>query len=103
MRRQFLMVLAAGVLLAADKDDTKKELDKFQGSWKFESIEVEGMKMPADALKDVRLVLKGDHFSMKEGTTPATGTFKVDVSKKPKTIDISFEEGPDKGQKLLGI
>jgi uncharacterized protein (TIGR03067 family) len=31
------------------------------------------------------------------------GTFKLDLSKKPKEIDVVFTEGPEKGKTSLGI
>ena len=91
------------MVAADDKDEAKKELERFQGTWKFESLEVGGMKMDVGVYKDVRLILEGDKFTHKEGKEPAHGTFKVDVSKKPKTIDITFTDGPEKGNTILGI
>jgi uncharacterized protein (TIGR03067 family) len=91
------------MVAADDKDEIKKELERFQGTWKFESLEIGGMKMDVGVYKDVRLILEGDKFTHKEGKEPAHGTFKVDVSKKPKTIDITFTDGPEKGNTILGI
>ena len=104
--RRFIYLLSAVALImvaADDKDEIKKELERFQGTWKFESLEVGGMKMDVGVYKDVRLILEGDKFTHKEGKEPAHGTFKVDVSKKPKTIDITFTDGPEKGNTILGI
>jgi uncharacterized protein (TIGR03067 family) len=104
--RRFIYLLSAVALImvaADDKDEAKKELERFQGTWKFESLEVGGMKMDVGVYKDVRLILEGDKFTHKEGKEPAHGTFKVDVSKKPKTIDITFTDGPEKGNTILGI
>ena len=104
--RRFIYLLSAVALImvaADDKDETKKELERFQGTWKFESLEIGGMKMDVGVYKDVRLILEGDKFTHKEGKEPAHGTFKVDVSKKPKTIDITFTDGPEKGNTILGI
>jgi uncharacterized protein (TIGR03067 family) len=105
--RKSLYVLAAVALLpfvAAGDDATKKELDRFRGTWKFESVEIEGQAVPADGIKDVRLILDGDKFTMEGGGLGMyKGTFKVDVSKKPKTIDVTFTEGPEKGKTSIGI
>src|SRR5262249_10364197 len=100
------MILAAGLLLAADepaKDAVKKEYEDFRGTWKFVSIEVEGKKVPEDNFKNSRLILKGDKFTVTEGQATYRGTFTMDLAKNPKTIDVTFTEGPEKGSTTLGI
>jgi uncharacterized protein (TIGR03067 family) len=105
MKLRSVVLVAVGLMLAADKpaDEIKKELKKFEGTWKIVSVEAEGEKLPTDMFKDSKLVLKDDQFTFTEGKTVSKGTFKVDPSKKPKTIDIKFTEGPEKGQTLMGI
>jgi uncharacterized protein (TIGR03067 family) len=101
-----LAVLAVTFSFAAEKprgDAVKKELKKFEGTWKIVSLEVEGMKLPAKAFEGARLIIKGDAFTMKEEKVTHKGTFKVDPTKKPKMIDLIFTEGPAKGKTLLGI
>jgi hypothetical protein len=69
MRMHALMILAVGLLIAADdtkKDALKKEYAKFEGTWKFVSVEAEGMKLPEKQFKNTKLVLKGDKFTMTE-------------------------------------
>jgi uncharacterized protein (TIGR03067 family) len=105
MRRSLYLLGAVALLLVAaeDKDDVKKEIARFEGTWRFESLEVEEAKVPKESFKDSKLVIKGDKFTYKEGEGVYGGTFKVDVSKKPKTIDITFTEGPEKGKTFKGI
>jgi uncharacterized protein (TIGR03067 family) len=105
MRRSFYMLGAVALLLVAadDKDEVKKEIERFEGTWKFESLELDEAKVPTDSFKDSKLVIKGDKFTYKEGDAEYGGTFKVDVSKKPKTIDITFTAGPEKGKSFKGI
>lgn len=103
MRTILLFAVAVALVAANPKDDNKKEIERFRGSWKFESVEFGGMPMDVAEFKDVRLVLKGENFSVKLAGVEYAGTFKVDVSKKPKTIDITYTEGPQKGMTLLGI
>jgi uncharacterized protein (TIGR03067 family) len=100
-----LVLVAVGLMVAADKpaDDAKKELKKFEGTWKFASVEMGGEKVPLEGLKDAKLELKDNKFTSTIGKEVYKGTFKVDVSKKPKTIDITFTEGPDKDKTFLGI
>jgi len=102
---RLLVVGVVFLLVAGDaQDEVKKELARFEGTWKWVSIEMEKMKLSADALEHPRLKLMGDKFSVtEENNATFGGTFKVDPSKKPKTIDVTFGDGPEKGKTALGI
>jgi uncharacterized protein (TIGR03067 family) len=105
MRRFLLTVLlslAPCLLLAAD-DEAKKEYARFEGTWRFTSLEIEGTRLPEDASKGTRLIIAGQNFTLKEGATTVKGTYKVDLGKKPKEIDVTFDDGPDKGKTVHGI
>ena len=67
----------------------KKEMAKFQGTWKFVSVKVDGMKMPDRAFTKATVVLKGDQWTVCEGKGCAAKlTVRLDPTKKPKTIDL---------------
>jgi uncharacterized protein (TIGR03067 family) len=107
MRKQIMWAIAAALLLAADaKNDeaVNKDLKLLEGTWKLASMEVEGTKLPDEQFKDAKLVCTGTDFTFTDGSgTPHKGTFKIDPTKKPKTIDITFTDGPNKGETMLGI
>jgi uncharacterized protein (TIGR03067 family) len=105
MKRRCLLVVGVGLLLAAADagEEVKKELAKFEGTWKLVSLETEQNKLGEDALKDFRLKIEGDKFTAVENSGEVHGTFKVDPTKKPKTIDITMKEGPMKDKTMLGI
>jgi uncharacterized protein (TIGR03067 family) len=89
---------------AAPMDEAvRKEYARFRGTWKIVSMEAEGMKLPEALFKNSRLALEGDRFTHTEGTATYRGTFKLDLTKKPRQIDIVFTEGPEKGKTVLGI
>jgi uncharacterized protein (TIGR03067 family) len=98
-----LIFFCAFFATADDKDAVKKDLAKFQGTWTFESIEIEGEKVPPESLKGSKLIIKDDTFSVKEGDVTYKGTFKIDPTKKLKEIDVTFTDGPEKGTTMLGI
>jgi uncharacterized protein (TIGR03067 family) len=104
MKKHLLLLAGVVFLLAAgDADEeVKKEIARFQGTWRMVSLEVGQNKLTEDALKDFRLKIEGDKFTATEGTSENHGTFKVDPTKKPKTIDITMIQG-EKRQTLLGI
>jgi uncharacterized protein (TIGR03067 family) len=98
-----MLVLAVGALLAtiglaalvvADEAADKKDKEKLQGTWNAVSGEKEGKDDPE--AKEHALVFEGDKFSVKRGDKVfVRGTFKIDASKSPKTMDIEISEGPD--------
>jgi uncharacterized protein (TIGR03067 family) len=97
MKRYACLFGVTALLLVAadDKDDGKKELKRFAGTWKLESVEIDEGKMAPEMFKDWRLVIKDDgSFTFTIGDQVSKGTFKVDASKKPKTMDITYTEGP---------
>jgi uncharacterized protein (TIGR03067 family) len=103
MRRISLLVvglLFAGVVLAAED---KKDLDKIQGTWVRASVERDGKPAPADELKNSKLTIKGDKYTLDDGKEKRTGTLKLDATKTPKTLDIISDSGPNKGKTLKGI
>ena len=105
MRRSVLLLIAAGCLVASDsvKDGVQKELEKFRGTWKYTSLEQDGKPVPEAQYREARLTIKGGQFTFTLGDSTSHGTFKVDPAKKPKTIDITFTDGPDKGKTILGV
>jgi uncharacterized protein (TIGR03067 family) len=78
------------------------ELKQFEGTWRYESTVVQGQRLPDDAFKDARLILKGDRFEMTASTSPHRGIFTVDPTATPRTIDVTFSKGPQAGQTPQG-
>src|SRR5262245_6617567 len=102
--KKVLLVCAVGLLLAADKDDAKNDLDKFQGTWAFTSHEADGNAAPDDVVKSLTITFAGDKFTVKQGDrVDQAGTNKLDGSKKPKQVDATVTEGEHKGSTMLGI
>jgi uncharacterized protein (TIGR03067 family) len=102
MRLYLLLIPVAGLLLAAD-DKPPKGLEPFQGSWALASLVVNGKEMDKTELKNTTLSLKGEGYTFAKGTTTNKGTYKVDPTRKPMTLDIIVTDGPDKGKTLPAI
>jgi uncharacterized protein (TIGR03067 family) len=97
-------LVAVGLLAAADaKDDNKKELDRFTGTWKAVSETRDGKEVPKDEVEKIKLVVKGESYTLTTGDETIEGTHKLDPSKSPRTIDAVRTKGPDKDKPLLGI
>jgi uncharacterized protein (TIGR03067 family) len=104
--RTLLGLGLVGLLLgAADPaDDIKKEMALLEGTWSMVSGEKEGEKLPEDLLKDAKRSVTGGVTTISiGGQVFLKAKFTVDPSKKPKTIDYTVLEGPNKDMKQLGI
>jgi len=100
MRTHALLIVAAGLLIAADAKDDQKKLD---GTWVLVSGDTDGVKVAEPVIKSSKLVFKGDEHTVTVGDVVMKGTQKLDPSKKPAAIDIMDTDGPFKGKTLLGI
>ena len=102
-------ILAAAVvclLVAADNpsDEAKKDMAALQGEWSLKSGERDGQAMPEDFVKGFKRVAKDDVTTVtSNGQAYMKAKFAVDPARKPKTIDYTLLEGPNKDKKVLGI
>jgi uncharacterized protein (TIGR03067 family) len=112
MRPLTVITLAAGLLLAAGgplaagdaKEAARKELEKFQGTWRYASLDRDGKDALDEAWKAARLTVKGDKYTVEvRGRTVEAGTFRLDPRPEPKAIDLKITGGADKGQTLKGV
>lgn len=81
----------------------KSDLELLQGTWKIESLEVDGEKMHTVAAMGAKIVVKGDLFTTVSMGADYSGLVELDASKTPKTFDLNFKSGPHAGQASLGI
>jgi uncharacterized protein (TIGR03067 family) len=108
MRRTLLFVVIATLAFAglSNAGDPKKDLQALQGNWTVKSIQESDPQMnpPPEALKEMMVNFKGDIMTINfEGKTAAKFKIKLGGTKSPKTIDMTHEEGPEKGKTELGI
>jgi uncharacterized protein (TIGR03067 family) len=98
------LVLGVGLLMAAGdpkEDGVKNEMAKFQGTWKFVSMEVDGKKKPDEDFNKYTVVFQGDQWTDSEGDKIAAQiTFRLDPAKKPKAIGLV---DTDKKRLIRGI
>jgi uncharacterized protein (TIGR03067 family) len=103
-----LAALVISLLLGAEEKngDAKKDQEALQGTWRPVSSEQDGKDQTAQA-KEYVFTFDRDTFTMKKRDQVwLKGTFKLDPSQKPKTIDMTATEGrreDDKGKELHGI
>ena len=114
MRLFGVAVLAIVTLFAAvrsqaadgdGKEAVAKDLQAFKGTWRLSAKEADGKKFSEEEIKDVIATSDGlGKVSVRRGDKVINeGTVKLDPTKKPKRIDVSFTGGKHKGQTVLGI
>jgi uncharacterized protein (TIGR03067 family) len=109
MRQLGLAVMAVGFLVGADDREEAKsraiqaELKKFEGTWRTDRVEAEGKAIPLEGFQSDRLILEGDRFKSKTPRGTLSGVFQVNPAVVPKTIDVTFTDGPAKGKTHEGI
>jgi uncharacterized protein (TIGR03067 family) len=79
------------------------DLDQLQGTWNITSLEADGQMMPESALSGSNIVVRKNKFKSVGMGAVYEGRIEIDETKKPKTFDLIFTEGPEKGNRNLGI
>jgi uncharacterized protein (TIGR03067 family) len=100
--KQFVaFALVVSCSSAAWSNDAKG--DTLEGTWLPSSAELGGKQFPDEVRKTIRLEVQGDQYTVTVGTQPDRGTCKLNPSAKPKALDITGTEGPNKGRTILAI
>jgi uncharacterized protein (TIGR03067 family) len=85
-------------------DPLSLEVAKLQGTWSPIEGEVEGRKANPNALKAYKWTFAGNRVTMATGGAATQGTFTVNVSANPKTMDIKTDPASmGKDSALIGL
>lgn len=111
MTRSVFFSIAALVLVAAlgtadepkDKSPVQPADKEMKGTWIPVEGMVEGQKLPENHLATTKLILNDGKYNVVVGEEKEDGTYKVDSSKKPVTVDITPVTGPNKGKMIPAI
>jgi uncharacterized protein (TIGR03067 family) len=101
MKAIVMTLLAFSSLAAGDgpkTDDVKKEAEKLRGDYTLTKMVRDGQDLTGQ-MGEVEVVFEVDSFR----SPGIEATFKLDPSKTPKAIDITYKEGPAAGQTVKGI
>ena len=100
-----MQLLAFAVVLtfssAAWSGDTND--DTIDGAWLPTSAELGGQKFSDDVRKTIKLVVKDDKYTVTVGMQVDRGTVKLNPSAKPKALDVTGTDGPNKGKTFPAI
>ena len=100
-------MLAFGLMFALSPvvrcDEAKKDAELLEGVWIPASAELAGKQFPEATRKAMKLVMKGNTYKVSVGELLDVGTTKIDPSQKPKSIDVTGTEGPNRDKTYLAI
>jgi uncharacterized protein (TIGR03067 family) len=105
------MILLAVVvaLTGCGKEDSPparaKEKEGIQGTWTAIALIDNGREESKDDVKRLKLTIQGDKYVYAYAGVERTfaAAYKIDPTKNPKEMDVTFEEGPEKGNTMLAI
>ncbi len=106
MKVRFAWIVMVPCLAAADsaqEEAAKKDLQAMQGQWNLVSYIVNGKPTPSADLAKIQLTVQGNVSTFVIDKKASHGSYTLDATKKPKTLDIDLTDGPDKGKKKLAI
>jgi uncharacterized protein (TIGR03067 family) len=88
------------------RDCIEGDLERLQGTWKQIAYERDGVTEPLDEQGwDPITTFTGEEFvvTLADGSIPIKGTYRIDSTRNPKTVDWMDTIGEDAGQTLLAI
>ena len=78
----------------------KPDIETLQGAWNIVSLEMDGQSMPSG---EASIVVKGSRFTTAAMGAEYSGMLEVDETSSPKSFNLNFEMGPEKGNTSYGI
>src|SRR5579871_5940213 len=79
------------------------DLEKLQGTWNITSLETDGRSASSSLLSAAQITITHNKFKSTGMGGDYEGRVEVDEAAKPKTLDLVFTGGPEKGNRNRGI
>jgi uncharacterized protein (TIGR03067 family) len=79
------------------------ELRKLQGVWAVTSLELDGAPLGDAAFSTGKIAVEGNNFTSTGMGAIYRGTLEIDVAKRPRSLNMKFTDGPEKGNTNRGI
>ncbi len=100
-----LILLPSLMAASAPPQDAPKEgIAQFQGTWKAVSIQTaDGSRASEDDVRNTRLVVDQDRFTLTGKGFTVSGTFTVNATAIPKSIDVLLTTKDRVETRFLGI
>jgi uncharacterized protein (TIGR03067 family) len=101
--KEIPMLLKPFVVSLAARSGDARDGDTIRGTWLPSTAELAGKMFPDEVLKSITLVVKDDRYTVTVGKEVDQGTVKLNATAKPKEMDITGTDGPNKGKTILAI
>lgn len=96
VRTVLLMITFAAVAVPAAADG-KTDLKAMAGTWAVDRVEIDG-KDVTESFRNISLVLANDTYTATVNGQTDKGTVALAPATKPKAMDITGTEGPNRGK-----
>jgi uncharacterized protein (TIGR03067 family) len=103
IRQSIALLLLISFVGPLARGDADSDVRAMEGTWLPLSAELAGEKYPEEILKTMKLILKGEKYTVEVGGQTDEGTCKLDPAQSPKAMDIMGTNGPNKGKTFLVI
>ena len=85
----------------SNDEKAKKDLERLQGTWTMQALEINGKDVPPQQFQDTLLIVKGDDYSTKvKDRMPPGFRLKLDPSKNPPAVDM-IQKMPDGSETVI--
>ena len=101
--RPFVVLMLAFSFPAVVASGDAKDGDALDGTWLPSAAELGGKPFPDEIRKSIKLEVKGDKYTVTVGKGTDRGTVKLNPAAKPKEMDITGTDGPNKGKTFQAI
>lgn len=82
-----------------DNDD----LDRLQGVWRLTAAEADGEPLSESTFVGAQWIVDGDAIVARMPNGSYRGRFAMDIGRSPKTLNLTFLDGPQQGLSALAI
>jgi uncharacterized protein (TIGR03067 family) len=86
-----------------ENDQARKDAEALKGTWSMVSLTLSGREMPEGQVSTASMVVQGNGITTTWAGRDSLATFKLDPAMTPRTIDLTFSDGPLKDQTVKGI
>jgi uncharacterized protein (TIGR03067 family) len=101
--KPFVVLTLVLALSLAVRSGDPKDGDTLEGVWLPSTAELGGKLFPDEVRKTIKLMIKDDRYTVTVGKQVDQGSVKLNPAAKPKELDITGTNGPNKGKTILAI
>jgi len=98
-----LSLSALAVGCQSTNRDARDDSRDMAGRWSASKAELSGAKLADELRESLRLVVENGRCTVTTSRETEQGTLVLNTAHKPKAMDITGTDGPNKGKRILAI